>query len=319
MLHSKRQRLKKIIRSVLVVILCLYFAYLGLFFLGIVRYAYRSTKLHEKTTFTDQEKNILWSELGLDYIDLDISKAYYNKYSHRLFVVSEGFDSVDAQIKYLKQFNEDVHIGDMVKNENKTDDDKRNNIQEILGIRYNTDIDNENKSIVCITYEENGKYYLRFYKSGSAMIEADEDFTYIKSRIKTYEKTTFTDQEKSILWAELGLEYIDLDISKAYYTYYDRENNRNEKLYVVSEGFDSVDAEIKYLKQFKGNENVHQGQEDYKIYGIAYNTDRDHSNLWIECTTYEENGKYYLKFYKNESEHSGIDKILNEVFGLNDE
>ena len=178
MIYTNRQRLKKIIRSVLVVILCLYFAYLGLIFFGIVRYAYRSTKLHEKTTFTDQEKNILWSELGLDYIDLDISKAYY--------------------------------------------------------------------------------------------------------------------------------------------TYYDRENNRNEKLYVVSEEFDSVDAEIKYLKQFNGNENVRRGQEDYKIYDIAYNTDRDHSNLWIECTTYEENGKYYLKFYKNESEHSGIDNILNEVFGLND-
>ncbi|MBE6868778.1 MAG: hypothetical protein E7494_08440 [Ruminococcus albus] len=114
------------------------------------------------------------------------------------------------------------------------------------------------------------------------------------------------------------MDYIDLDISKAYYTYYDRENNRNEKLYVVSEGFDSVDAEIKYLKQFNGNENVRRGQEDYKIYDITYNTDRDHSNLWIECTTYEENGNYYLKFYKNESEHSGIDNILNEMFGIDD-
>ncbi|MCR5539875.1 MAG: hypothetical protein K6F71_03435 [Ruminococcus sp.] len=113
------------------------------------------------------------------------------------------------------------------------------------------------------------------------------------------------------------MEYIDLDISKAYYTYYDRENNRNEKLYVVSEGFDSVDAEIEYLKQFKGNGNICQGQEDYKIYNISYNTDRDHSNQLIECTTYKEKGKYYLKFYKNESEHSGIDNILNEVFGLN--
>jgi hypothetical protein len=135
---------------------------------------------------------------------------------------------------------------------------------------------------------------------------------------KLHEKTTFTDQEKNILWSELGLDYIDLDISKAYYTYYDRENNRNEKLYVVSEGFDSISAEIKYLKQFNGNENVRRGQEDYKIYDIAYNTDIDHSNLWIECTTYEENGKYYLKFYKNESEHSGIDNILNEVFGSDD-
>ena len=140
---------------------------------------------------------------------------------------------------------------------------------------------------------------------------------YVERGTKLHEKTTFTDQEKKNLWSELGLEYIDLDISKAYYTYYDRENNRNEKLIVVSEGFDSVDAEIKYLKQFNGNENVRRGQEDYKIYDIAYNTDRDHSNLWIECTTYEENGKYYLKFYKNESEHSGIDNILYEMFGLN--
>ena len=69
MIYTKRQRLKKIIRSVLVVILCLYFAYLGLIFFGIVRYAYRSTKLHEKTTekttFTDQEKKNLWSDLKL--------------------------------------------------------------------------------------------------------------------------------------------------------------------------------------------------------------------------------------------------------------
>ncbi len=317
MLHSKRQRLKKIIRSVLVVILCLYFAYLGLIFFGIVRYADRSTKLHEKTSFTDQETKILWSELGLDYIDLDISKAYYNKYSHRLFVVSEGFDSIDAEIEYIKQFkgNENVHIGDAVKNENKTDDDKRNNIQEILGIRYNTDIDNENKSIVCITYEENGKYYLRFYKSRAAMIEADEDFTYIKSRIKTYEKTTFTDQEKKNLWSELGLEYIDLDISKAYYR---SSQNRVEKLFVISEGFDSIDAEIEYLKQFKGNENVCQGQEDHKIYNISYNTFIDHSNQLIECTTYKENGKYYLKFIKNEAEHSGNNTILYEMFGIDD-
>ena len=108
------------------------------------------------------------------------------------------------------------------------------------------------------------------------------------------------------------MDYIDLDISKAYY------NKYSHRLFVVSEGFDSVDAEIKYLKQFNGNENVRRGQEDYKIYDIAYNTDRDHSNLWIECTTYEENGNYYLKFYKNESEHSGIDNILNDMFGLND-
>ena len=135
---------------------------------------------------------------------------------------------------------------------------------------------------------------------------------YVERGTKLHEKTSFTDQETKILWSELGLDYIDLDISKAYY------NKYSHRLFVVSEGFDSIDEEIEYLKQFKGNENVHQGQENYNIYGIAYNTDRDHSNLWIECTTYEENGNYYLKFYKNESEHSGIDNILNEVFGLND-
>jgi len=309
MLRAKKYLFRIIIFLAIMILIWGFFVY------SFVKYAARGTKLHEKTTFTDQEKNILWSELGLDYIDLDISKAYYNKYSHRLFVVSEGFDSVDAQIKYLKQFNEDVHIGDMVENENKTDDDKRNNIQEILGIRYNTDIDNENKSIVCITYEENGKYYLRFYKSGASMIEADEDFTYIKSRIKTYEKTTFTDQEKKNLWSELGLEYIDLDISKAYYR---SSQNRVEKLFVISEGFDSIDAEIEYLKQFKGNENVCQGQENHKIYNISYNTFIDHSNQLIECTTYKENGKYYLKFTKNEAEHSGNDTILYEMFGIDD-
>ena len=171
--------MKKIIRSVLVVILCLYFAYLGLIFFCIVRYAYRSTKLHEKTT----------------------------------------------------------------------------------------------------------------------------------------EKTTFTDQEKKNLWSELGLEYIGLDISKAYYR---SSQNRVEKLFVISEGFDSIDAELEYLKQFKGNENVCQGQEDHKIYNISYNTFIDHSNLLIECTTYKENGKYYLKFIKNEAEHSGNNTILYEVFGIDD-
>jgi len=135
---------------------------------------------------------------------------------------------------------------------------------------------------------------------------------------KLHEKTSFTDQETKILWSELGLDYIDLDISKAYYTYYDRENNRNEKLYVVSEGFDSVDAEIKYLKQFNGNENVRRGQENHKIYNISYNAFIDHSNLLIECTTYKENGKYYLKFIKSEAEHSGNNTILYEMFGIDD-
>ena len=135
---------------------------------------------------------------------------------------------------------------------------------------------------------------------------------------KLHEKTTFTDQEKEILWSELGLEYIDLDISKAYYSYYNRDHKRVVELIVVSEGFDSIDEEIEYLKQFKGNENVCQGQEDHKIYNISYNTFIDHSNLLIECTTYKEKGKYYLKFIKNEAEHSGNNTILYEMFGIDD-
>ena len=138
---------------------------------------------------------------------------------------------------------------------------------------------------------------------------------YVERGTKLHEKTTFTDQEKKNLWSELGLEYIDLDISKAYYR---SSQNRVEKLFVISEGFDSIDAELEYLKQFKGNENVCQGQENHKIYNISYNTFIDHSNLLIECTTYKENGKYYLKFIKNEAEHSGNNTILYEMFGIDD-
>jgi len=322
MIYTNRQRLKKIIRSVIVVLVII-LAFYGFLIYSLNKYVERGTKLHEKTSFTDQETKILWSELGLDYIDLDISKAYYNIYSHRLFVVSEGFDNIDAEIEYLKQLkgNENVHIGDAVKNEK---DDKRTNIREILDIKYNPDIqyfymddlEDWNESIVCITYKEKGKYYLRFFKDGVTRFKTDEDFNYVKSRFKTYEKTTFTDQEKKNLWSEVGLEYIDLDISKADYSYYDSKPKRVVELYVVSEGFDSIDAELEYLKQFKGNEYV--CQEDYEIDGIVDNTNRDHIVLQREYTTYEKNGKYYLKLYYKFAEDKDNDNILDKVFGIDD-
>ncbi len=31
----------------------------------------------------------------------------------------------------------------------------------------------------------------------------------------------------------------------------------------------------------------------------------------VKCYTYNDNGKYYLKFIKNEAEHSGNDTILD--------
>jgi hypothetical protein len=121
------------------------------------RYIKRKTKLHEKTTFTDQETKILWSELGLDYIDLKISKAYFN-YDHDLYVISEEFDSVDAEIKYLKKFdgNENIHEGTALERNHKGDE-----VSELFDIKctdkgYFSD---------CFTYEENGKYYLEFYNS----------------------------------------------------------------------------------------------------------------------------------------------------------
>ena len=139
----------------------------------------------------------------------------------------------------------------------------------------------------------------------------------IQQRAKFREKTTFTAQETKILWSELGLEYIDLDISKASF---------NQSLYVTSEGFDSIDAEIKYLKQFKGNENVHKaatldtnhkGNDVNGIFDIKYNTDIDFRNEWIECITYEENGKYYLEFYKSDAGRNK-DYNLYEMFGIDD-
>jgi hypothetical protein len=146
---------------------------------------------------------------------------------------------------------------------------------------------------------------------------------YFKRGTKLHEKTTFTDQEKKILWSELGLEYIDLGISKAYYNY-------EHDLYVISEEFDSVDAEIKYLKQFNGNENVHKvgenetlgvelsanhdGHEVYEIFDIKYK----YIYEYIRCFTYEENGKYYLEFHKCYAGRNEKDYNLYEMFGLND-
>ena len=132
---------------------------------------------------------------------------------------------------------------------------------------------------------------------------------YFKPIIELHEKTTFTAQETNILWSELGLEYIDLDISKAYF-------NRNNHLYVVSEGFDSIESEIKYLKQFEGNEKVeegaalehnHKGDAVSEIFNIKC-TDN------INCFTYEENGKYYLEFH-NSYVYAGSNKLY-EMFGL---
>ncbi len=129
-----------------------------------------------------------------------------------------------------------------------------------------------------------------------------------------HKKTSFTDQETKILWSRLGMDYVDLDISKAYY---------NRELFVVSEGFDSIDAEIEYLKQFDGNENIeivndpfspvtsdnYKGQILYEIFNIEC-TDKGY---FRNCYTYEDNGKYYLEFYVPKA--GG----LYEMFGFNDE
>ena len=172
MIYTNRQRYKKNIRSVRVVLVII-LAFYGFLIYSFNKYVERGTKLHEKTSFTDQETKILWSELGLDYIDLDISKAYYNIYSHRLFVVSEGFDNIDAEIEYLKQFNEDVHIGDMVKNENKTDDDKRNNIPLVY-----TDADKLQQIMVNLI--ENAAKYSDEGKKVIVKTEIKEQFLSIK-------------------------------------------------------------------------------------------------------------------------------------------
>ncbi|SFD32942.1 hypothetical protein [Ruminococcus albus] len=142
---------KKHIIKIIVLAIVLYFS-------GSIVYSiYNNTRLHEKTTFTAQETKTLWSRVGMDYVDLDISKAYFNR---ELFVISEGFDSVDAQIEYLKQFegNENVHAAETFNIVTPTGhEDKK--ILEIFDIKcadkgYFTN---------CYTYEENGKYYLEFY------------------------------------------------------------------------------------------------------------------------------------------------------------
>ncbi|HCJ41033.1 MAG TPA: hypothetical protein DHV89_05700 [Ruminococcus sp.] len=111
-----------------------------------------------------------------------------------------------------------------------------------------------------------------------------------------------------------------MDISKAYF---------NGSLCVVSEGFDSIDSEIEYLKQFKGNENVHKDDypstktlrtdhkehEAYEIHDIAYDIDADPKNLTIECFTYNVDGKYRLEFYKSDAGRNK-DHNLYEMFGL---
>ncbi len=138
-------------------------------------------------------------------------------------------------------------------------------------------------------------------------------YRYIKFKTGLHEKTTFTAQETKILWSRLGMDYVDLDISEAYF---------NSSLYVISEGFDSIDAEIEYLKQFKGNENVHKdvtfdintatSHNDKTVYEI-YDIKSADKGYFTDCYTYEENGKYYLEFYVREAR--GRD--LYEMFGFN--
>lgn len=127
-----------------------------------------------------------------------------------------------------------------------------------------------------------------------------------------HKKTKFTAQETEILWSMLGMDYVDLDISKAYY---------NTSLYVVSKEFDSLNAEIKYLKQFEGNENVHAaetfnvntatGHEDKKVLEI-FDIECTENGYFTNCYTYKENGKYYMEFYKKDAR--GGD--LYEMFGF---
>ena len=137
-------------------------------------------------------------------------------------------------------------------------------------------------------------------------------YRYIKLKTGLHEKTTFTDQETKILWSRLGMDYVDLDISEAYF---------NSSLYVISEGFDSIDAEIEYLKQFEGNENVHAadtfdintatGHNDKTVYEI-YDIKCADKGYFTNCYTYEESEKYYLEFYVREAR--GRD--LYEMFGF---
>lgn len=146
-----------------------------LYFSGSIVYSiYNNTRLHEKTKFTVQETKALWSRLGMDYVDLDISEAYFNR---ELFVISEGFDSVDAQINYLKQFegNENVHAADTFDINTATGHNDKT-VYEIYDIKcadkgYFTN---------CYTYEENGKYYLEFYVREARGRDLYEMFGFVK-------------------------------------------------------------------------------------------------------------------------------------------
>ena len=159
---------KHIIKIILLAIVLLFLVSLGVFAYSADKYFKRKTKFHEKTTFTTQETEYLWSELGLEYIDLDISKAYYNNDNY-LYVITEGFDSVDAEIKYLKQFygNENVHEGAALEHNHKGDE-----VSELFDIKCTA----KGSFRDCFTYEENGKYYLEFYKNGAVGHDLNEMF-----------------------------------------------------------------------------------------------------------------------------------------------
>ena len=160
MLRFEKKRIIKIIVLAIV-----------LYFSGSIVYSiYNNTRLHEKTKFTVQETNALWSRLGMDYVDLDISKAYFNR---ELFVISEGFDSVDAQIKYLKQFegNENVHAAETFNIVTPTGHEGEK-ILEIFDIKCTVNGSFRD----CFTYEENGKYYLEFYNNHAVGHELYEMF-----------------------------------------------------------------------------------------------------------------------------------------------
>ncbi|MBQ9542888.1 MAG: hypothetical protein IJU88_11175 [Ruminococcus sp.] len=104
-----------------------------------------------------------------------------------------------------------------------------------------------------------------------------------------------------------------MDISKAYF-------NRNNRLYVVSEGFDSIESEIEYLKQFEGNEKVEEGaalEHNHKGDAVSelFDIKCTDKGYFRDCFTYEENGKYYLEFYKIDAGRNK-DYNLYEMFGL---